>query len=167
MIAEAVMTGMFVVGTPAFLSRGVSGTATYVAMESEKNRDSFMNSFVLGQPLQTAINELQSVAAECSIANWDGYNACPVTVETYELARQFLNTLPQSSAPSSICAEPDGHLTMEWYHSSRWLMSLSISPDRMFYYAALFGTSRQYGSEPFLGNVPQSIMTMISRVVTA
>lgn len=166
MIAEAAI-GFCLAGTPVFLSRGVSGTATYVATESEKNRDSLMNSLVLGLSFQKSINELQSIFAECDSANWDGYDAYPVTADTYNLARQFLKALPPYSEPSSIGAEPDGHLTLEWYHSSRWLLSLSISPEGMLYYAALFGTSRQYGCEPFFGNVPQPIMNLINRAVTA
>ena len=65
-----------------------------------------MNSLVLGQSFQKSVNELQSVVAECSDANWDGYSAYPVT-------------------------------------------------------------SKQYGSEPFLGNVPPQILNLISRVATA
>jgi len=37
----------------------------------------------------------------------------------------------------------------------------------MLYYAALFGGSKQYGSEPFLGNIPQQILSLINRVATA
>ncbi|MBE0503182.1 MAG: hypothetical protein IBX46_03550 [Desulfuromonadales bacterium] len=167
MIAEAIIaTGLFVTGTPAFLSRGVSGTAGYVAIESEKSRDNLMKSLVFGQHFQKSVNELQSVFSECSSANWDGYDAYPVRADTYDLTRQFLKALPTYSAPSSISAEADGHLALEWYHSSRWLLSLSISPEGMLYYAALFGTSRHYGSEPFLGNVPQSIMQLINTVAT-
>lgn len=136
-------------------------------MESEKNRDSFMNSLVLGQHFQKSINELKAVVAECSAANWDGYNAYPIAADTYDFARQFLQALPLYSAPTSIGAEPDGHLTLEWYKSSRWLLSLSISPEGMLYYAALFGSSKQYGSEPFLGNVPLQILSLINRVATA
>jgi hypothetical protein len=166
MIAEAAI-GFCLAGAPVLLSRGISGTAAYVDTESEKNRESLMNTFVWGYSFQKSVNELESIVAECSSANWDGYEAYPVTADTYDLARQFLKVLPPYSVPSSIGAEPDGHLTLEWHHSSRWLMSLSISPEGILYYAALFGTSRQYGSEPFLGNIPKPIMDLINRVATA
>lgn len=165
MIAEAAIL-FNLAGAPILLSRAVSGTAAYVATESERNRDQFLNSLVMGKQFQKSAHELQSVASECSSANWDGYNAYPVTADTYDIALQFLKALPLYSAPTSVGAEPDGHLTLEWYKSSRWLLSLSIGPDGMLYYAALFGTSKQYGSEPFLGNVPQPIMNLINRVAT-
>ncbi len=158
--------GFCLAGTPV-LSRAVSGTADYIAMESEKNRDSVMNSLVLGHQFQKSLNELKDIVAECRTANWDGYNAYPIAADTYNFARQFLQALPLYSAPTSIGAEPDGNLTLEWYKSSRWLLSLSISPEGMLYYAALFGSSKQYGSEPFLGNVPQQILSLINRVATA
>jgi len=168
MIAEAVIvTGLFITGTPAVLSRAVSDTAAYIATESEKNRDSFMKSLVLGQSLHKSIHDLQAVATECSSSGWDGYNADPVSADTYGLASQFLKVLPSYSQPTSVGAEPDGHITLEWYHSQRRLLSLSISPEGMLYYAALFGTSKQYGSEPFLGSVPQPIINMIHRVAVA
>jgi hypothetical protein len=165
MIAEAAI-GFYLAGVPV-ISRAVSGTAEYVAMASERSRDTVMNSLVLGQPFQKSINELKAVVAECRTSNWDGYNAYPVAADTYDFARQFLQALPLYSAPTSIGAEPDGHLTLEWHKSSRWLLSLSISPEGMLYYAALFGSSKQYGSEPFLGNVPQQILNLINRVATA
>ncbi len=164
--AEAAI-GFCLAGSPALLSRGVSGTAFYVAKESEKNLNSLLTSFVLGQSFHKSVSELESVMTECSSANWDGYNAYPVAEDTCNLAHQFLKVLPSFSQPSSIGAEPDGHVTLEWYHSKRRLLSLSISPEGMLYYAGLFGTSKQYGSEPFLGNVPQQIMGLINRVATA
>jgi len=126
-----------------------------------------MKSLVLGQSFHKSINDLQAVASECNSSGWDGYNAEPVTADTYNLASQFLKVLPSYSQPTSVGAEPDGHITLEWYHSQRRLLSLSISPEGMLYYAALFGTSKQYGSEPFLGSAPQPIISLIHRVAVA
>ncbi|MFH0937823.1 MAG: hypothetical protein V1899_00835 [Planctomycetota bacterium] len=64
----------------------------------------------------------------------------------------------------SVGAEPDGHVTLEWHHSSRRTLSVSVSPDGELHYAALFGASKVYGTEPFFGNVPKSILDLISQV---
>jgi hypothetical protein len=63
-----------------------------------------------------------------------------------------------------VGAEPDGHITLEWYRGPRWTLSVSVSPDGMLYYAALFGSSEVRGAEPFFGDVPDIILSLIRRV---
>jgi hypothetical protein len=104
---------------------------------------------------------------ECRIENWDGYGAQPVIKETFLIAEQLLKSFPLGTRSPSIGAEPDGQLTLEWYQSPRRTLSLSVSPEGTLHYAALLGSSRAYGSEPFAGKVPESIMTLIKRVPSA
>lgn len=111
--------------------------------------------------------ELRMSYNEFQVENWDGFGALPVSKETYLLAEHFFKALPLGTKSPTIGAEPDGHLTFEWYHSPRKLMSLSISPEGMLHYAAMFGSSKSYGSEPFIGKVPENIMVLIKRVPSA
>jgi hypothetical protein len=91
----------------------------------------------------------------------DGYDAQPVGEETYYLAHQFLAALPRTKLAPSIGAEPDGHVTVEWYRSWQRTLSVSISPDRYLHYAALLGLTMAYGTEPFVGEVPKIISDLI------
>ena len=111
-------------------------------------------------------DELSRVAHECGIANWDGYRAAPVAQETYIHARSFLGALPLALPAPSVGAEPDGHITLEWYSSPRHLLSISVSPEGDLHYAALIGPARAYGTEPFCGEVPHSVLDLIRRVAT-
>ena len=110
--------------------------------------------------------ELLETFEECRQPNWDGYGAQPVREETYHLAHQFLAALPLSAPLPSIGAEPDGQITVEWYRSPQRTLSVSISPDGDLHYAALLGSAKTYGTEPFIGEVPKIIFDLIRRVTT-
>jgi hypothetical protein len=111
--------------------------------------------------------ELSQVFEECREPSWDGYGAQSVREETYDLAHQFLAALPLSTPVPSIGAEPDGHITVEWYRSPQRTLSVSISPDGDLHYAALLGLTKAYGTEPFVGEVPKIISDLIHRVAAA
>jgi hypothetical protein len=112
-------------------------------------------------------DELCSVADECHSPNWDGYGALPITDETYRLAFRFLEVLPPGTPAPSVGAEPDGHITLEWYSSPTRTLSVSVSPEGELHYAALIGPAKAYGTELFLGASPKVIVDLIHRVMAA
>jgi len=114
-----------------------------------------------------SLDELYQVFEECCQANWDGHGAAPASVRAVQLAYEFLEALPLGTSAPSIGAEPDGHITLDWYHSPRQTVSISVSPEGELHYAALMGASKAYGTEPFFGEVPKEIMDLIRRVTFA
>jgi hypothetical protein len=116
---------------------------------------------------QDVFEELLKTFEECRQPNWDGYEAQPVREETYRLAHRFLASLPLSIPVPSIGAEPDGHITVEWYRSPQRTLSVSISPDGELHYAALLGSAKTCGTEPFTGAVPKVVADLIHRVTAA
>jgi hypothetical protein len=108
--------------------------------------------------------ELLKTFEECREPNWDGYGAEAVGEETYRLARQFLAALPLGRAEPSIGAEPDGHITVEWYRSPQRTLSVSISPDGDLHYGALLGTERICGTETFRARMPQVLVDLMVRI---
>ena len=143
---------------------GSSDEAQYVAKQSERSRHRLRESNSLGSGIEVAFEELLKVAGQCSSPNWDGYGAAPVSHETIRQARRFLEVLPLGTPAPSVGAEPDGHITFEWYKSARRVLSVSISPEGDLHYAALFGLSKTYGTEPFFGEMPQAILNLVYRV---
>ena len=107
------------------------------------------------------------MAEECGSPNWDGYGAAPVIEETLRQGYRFLAALPLGTPAPSVGAEPDGHIVFEWYHSPRRTLSVSVSSEGELHYAALLGLSKAHGTEPFFGEVPQAILDLIRRVVSA
>ncbi len=113
------------------------------------------------------LQELDTVADECRLVNWDGQGAAPVGQDTLGHARRLLECLPNGYPMPSVGVEPDGHVTLEWYRSPNWTLSVSISPESDLYYAALFGTNDVRGREVFSGKAPEIILSLIRRVHAA
>ncbi|MCI0681794.1 MAG: hypothetical protein L0Y71_06795 [Gemmataceae bacterium] len=108
--------------------------------------------------------ELDEVAKECGKADWGTDGADPVKPETVQHARRFLDALPPEYPIPSVGAEPDGHVTLEWYRATNRLLSVSVSPQAMLYWAALAGEEDPRGTCPFNGEVPETILYWIRRV---
>lgn len=151
----------------ALTSGGASETAVFIAEQTKKWRWQFQESYTLGQRAKGTLNELYQVFDECRHPNWDGYDAAPVSADTFQLAYQLLEALPLGTPAPSLGAEPDGHITLEWHRSPRRTLSVSISPKGELHYAALVGASRHYGTEPFYGEAPKAIVDLIYRVLAA
>jgi hypothetical protein len=143
---------------------GASDTAYFIAEQAQKGRGHLQSSHSLGLGAKSVLEDLIKVAEECRSANWDGYGAASITNETFWQAYHFLSALPFGFPTPSVGAEPDGHLTFEWHRSSRRTLSISISPEGELHYAALLGSSKAYGTEPFSGAVPKIILDLINRV---
>lgn len=143
---------------------GASDAAYFIAEQAQKGRGHLQSSHSLGLGANTVLEDLIKVAEECRSANWDGYEAAPITNETFWQAYHFLSALPLGFPPPSVGAEPDGHLTFEWYRSSRRTLSISVSPEGDLHYAAFLGSSKAYGTEPFSGTIPKIILDLIHRV---
>jgi hypothetical protein len=142
--------------------RGNTETAAYIYETTQKQKGYFDQSVVLGK--QSAYNELYAFWKECQLPDWDGYNALAVQENTLFNAYWFIESLPLGYPLPSVGAEPDGHLTLEWYSNPRWILSVSISPEGMLYYAALFGARSERGSDHFCGEIPQPILELIREV---
>jgi hypothetical protein len=110
-------------------------------------------------------NELCELAEECAEEGWDGENAKPVTKAVFDEGFRFLKSLPLGTAVPSVSAEPDGHITFEWYHSTSRILSVSIDSDGFLHYAAIIGPKKAYGSEPLVTGTPKAIVDLIGQVV--
>lgn len=146
---------------------GSSGVARFVAEQFQRGWLRLRDSNSLGAGFGAAFEELQSVAEECGSPDWDGYGAVPVLPEAIGQGERLLAALPLGTPAPSVGAEPDGHITFEWYRSPRWVLSLSVSPEGVLYYAALFGTTDVRGSEIFFGEVSELVLSLIRRVCRA
>jgi len=150
--------------TTSSLTSGTSDTAKYVEVERRNIREHVEHSQTFGSALEKARQELTELGNECAEPNWDGYGASPINPAAYSNACRFLDNLPLGVRLPSPGIDPDGELTFEWYRSPRRTLSISVSEEGDLNYAALIGSSRAHGREPFLGNIPQTIAELISRV---
>ena len=142
---------------------GESQAAQFIRDQMPQHSRSLHESTAIGVE-KVIREELADVWEECCEPNWDGYNAQPVIRYTYHNAQRFLLSFPFGIPTPSVGAEPDGHITLEWHHSRRRTLSVSISPDDELHYAALLGPGTCCGTEPFFGEIPRFILDLIGRV---
>jgi hypothetical protein len=113
---------------------------------------------------QGAYGELDEVAQECGKAGWGADGADPVKPETVQHAIRLLDALPAEYPVPSVGAEPDGHITLEWYRATNRLLSVSVSPEGMLYWAALVEDENPRGTCRFHGEVPETLLYWIRRL---
>jgi hypothetical protein len=161
------VTASAIISLGAVPTDGASDTARYVASQVEAGRRQLQDSYAFGMRAKGVFGELFQTLEECREPNWDGYGAQPVSETTYQLTQKFLEALPLGTPAPSIGAEPDGHLTVEWYRSPQRTLSVSISANGDLHYAALVGSAKAYGTEPFFGESPKAIVDLVHRVMAA
>ena len=117
---------------------------------------------------QRIFRALADQAESCAQRGWDGHGAEPVSLETCRFANRLVEMLPHGCPLPGVGAEPDGHVTLEWYRSPSQVLSVSVSPDGVLNYAALLGdTSRRTGSEIFHNRVPADLLHLIHEIFAA
>ena len=115
---------------------------------------------------EAVLEDMNAFAQTCAASDWDGYGANPISARTLWYAQKLVKALPTGVSMPTVGAEPDGDLTLEWYHNPNWVLSVSVSPEGTLNYAASLGPDNDspHGSVPFLGQVPDEILRIIERV---
>lgn len=116
--------------------------------------------------LDEVFQSLDEVFEECTEEGWDGYDARPITEETYFEARRLIESLPlTSSIPMpEIIPEPSGEIGMEWSKGNRLVFVASVSGKNEIVYAGLFGTNKTHGTEYFGESLPSPIIENLKRL---
>lgn len=99
-----------------------------------------------------------------SKSGWNGGETEPIDENTYAITYYLLQNLPERLQPTSIGTDPDGDMVLEWYKNTSCLLSVSISPTGELHYACSIGMRKFYGTEIFYGEIPDSIVKLISAV---
>jgi hypothetical protein len=141
---------------------GFSPAADFLANTQREALKRFRQSATFSK--QSAYDQLGEVYHACRQANWDGESADAIEQDALRNAYLFIEALPDGYPLPNISAEPDGHLDLEWYRQPRRILSVSVSPDGMLYWAALVGIENPRGSCPFYGDIPDTILYWIRRV---
>jgi len=140
-------------------SRGVSPEADYILRESNPPFQR-LESFGRG----SLFSDLDQLECEFSQPGWDGDAAEPIDLDSLSIAAALARSLPIGIPSPIVGVEPDGQVTLEWYASPTRVLSVSADPRGELHYAALLGAEKQYGTLPFLGDVPRSILAIVRRV---
>ncbi len=147
---------------PSVTVRGFSDAAKYLDDTTRRFRQRRQDSVTFSR--QPTYDALWEAWQPCKEANWDGEGADAVEYEAYQTAYLLIEALPSGVPLPTIAAEPDGHLSFEWYKHPQRLLSVSVSPDGTLYWASLVGSEDPRGSCQFDGEFPRTILYWIGRV---
>lgn len=116
-------------------------------------------------PISSIIDEIESVASECSEKNWDGYDAAPIHRDSVNAAIQFLHGLRISQPIPDVVPEPDGDLALEWeIDADNWLI-ISFHGTSFIHIAAKFGEGARFeGKEPNDDQHKKFILGFLDRI---
>ena len=116
-------------------------------------------------PMALLRGELNELMLDCQVTGWDGYGAEAVSIEAYAAAQRFIRSLPAGFPTPELAADPDGCVNFDWHVSPRRTLVVSVHPDFRLDFAALIGTAKIYGSEPFFASeLPASVRDLVRRV---
>ena len=147
------------------MDRGVSDSARYVDKTTREVRARLQDPATFSK--QSAYDALWDAWQPCQEADWDNEAADPINAKTFGIAFRLIEALPTGFPLPTVCAEPDGHLSFEWYKHTRRLLSVSISENGTLYWAALVGSEDSRGSCQFFDEFPSTLLRWIGRVYAA
>ena len=110
------------------------------------------------------IREFDDVFEECSVDNWDGYDAKAISIDSYREAIRFARSLPTMTPLPEIAVDPDGEVALEWYEGPRKVFTVSVGGRNEITYAGLFGFNKVNGTECFYDEIPKTILDNLDRL---
>jgi len=149
---------------PFFLptGRGVSETAEILDKIIEKMLKDCSPSVTIDK--DALIQEIDDVFEECSVDNWDGYDAKAISIDSCREAIRFVRSLPTMIPLPEIAVDPDGEVALEWYEGPRKVFTVSIGSRNEITYAGLFGFNKVNGTECFYDEIPKAILDNLDRL---
>lgn len=130
-----------------------------------KSAITYLTEPVSRKKIDEANSELWDVISECSVANWDGYGAQPVSFLAVNEAFSFLNLLPAGLPLPEVMAEPNGEIGLEWDFGPNKVFAVSIKGNYSLAYAGILGAgSRTKGLESYSEAIPSVIIEGIKRI---
>lgn len=112
-----------------------------------------------------ALERLEEVYKECSMEDWDSYDAAAISQEAYLEARRLLRLIPSSFPMPDILPEPEGEIGLEWYKESGFSFVISVGGNNIITYAGRFGKNNEtYGTEYFTDSMPKIILDSLRRL---
>lgn len=145
-------------------STGFSDDSKNLLKNLKKQIQEICEPLTIGRPLEEASKSLNEIYKECSVANWDGYGANPVSKDSVLEALKFVNLLSSSFPMPQILAEPSGEIGLEWYKDKRMVFAISFNGKGRITYAGIFGSNKIHGTEYFGDSIPSRITDNLRRL---
>ena len=111
------------------------------------------------------VDEAIEICIECSEPGWDGYDASPLSRDSFLHARSFLDLIPVWAPRPDLVPSPDGWISFEWRSLMNRILSVTLENRVLIYAAALGPQNVHYGSvslEEYREKLPSHITRILS-----
>ena len=144
------------------VAMGVSADANVLSGMMESLLSSLAQSATAQKRINEPLDALFSVYKECTARNWDGEQAPPVTIKSFNEARDLLMLIPSSFPVPSFSPESSGAIAFEWYKNAKNVFVISVDGTQSIQYAGLFGDGNEtHGKVNYAGSIPRVIQTLL------
>jgi hypothetical protein len=161
---EATFEGMPGLIAPA-RSTAQSEPAREIDRLREKIREHLLLSYVMSNPAEQALTELDQVRAEASLEGWDGYGARPLDPDAYGFAKTFLNALPSTAPLPELSADTEGEVAFDWVFGERKALTVSVGPSGRCTFAWMLGQRVYRGTDWIDDEIPEEILSALGKLV--
>jgi hypothetical protein len=107
--------------------------------------------------------ELADILQECSIQDWDGYDAKAIDRISVQHVCQFLEQLPADISYPELAPEPTGDLTMVWRKKGYHLI-VGINASRQIAWGGTSPKGHVYGDAKFDSEIPRELLDLLYSV---
>lgn len=150
------------------ITRDIGFSDDFAVLQKYGDREiaDFRQAAAFKQPIGELIDSLIEVYIDCSVEDWDGMGATPVTENTMLEAAKLIYLLPSSMTfpLPSITVEPSGDVALEWFRSDRSIFVVSVNGCGEITYAGLYGTNKTHGTEYLSNSLPPTIAYNLKRL---
>lgn len=116
------------------------------------------------QPRKIVRDELSQIYVNFRQPNWDGYNASPITAETFFAAKSFFELLQDSINVPEVMADPDGDIAFEWNNKDNSLTVAVNSTGHIAFAGYFRDNATIHGSEAIDDSAVETVERLIDRV---
>ena len=158
-------------GMPGLIAPVRSTAQSEPAREIDKMREvireHLLGSFVMRNPAERVLSELEEVWSEASHEGWNGYGAAPLHPCAYVFAKMFLNALPSTAPLPDVSADADGEVALDWIFGERKALTVSIGPTGRCTFAWMLGQRTYRGTDWIDDEIPEPIVSALRRLARA
>jgi len=131
----------------------------------ERIRKHGLESYVMRNPAERALTELDELRAEASHKGWDGYGAQPLNPASFDFAIRFLNALPSAAPLPDVSADGDGEVSLDWVFGERQALTVSVGPTGRCIFAWMLGQRTYRGTDWIDDEIPDEIVSALGKLV--
>ncbi len=120
--------------------------------------------------LPMLLAEVDEIASECSVADWDGYDAPPLEVKSISYAKLFMTSIIEHGIvlPDEIDAESSGYMAMSWINNG-YDVAFSVNPAGIVEWGGISPNGHIYGDAK-LGednSIPKEVISALLTIHSA